>query len=81
MGVPLISPVLELNANPFGTDGLISQLVTDPPLEEGVLVVMSVPFSSVMFSVGYVIPDGITPLTAIEMVVESEPPLFVAVTT
>lgn len=76
-----MDPVLELNDSPDGTEGLISQLVTEPPLEEGVLVVMSVPFSSVMFSVGYVIPDGITALTAIEMVVESEPPLFVAVTT
>ena len=76
-----MDPVLELNDSPDGTEGLISQLVTEPPLEEGVLVVMSVPFSSVMFSVGYVIPDGITALTAIERVVESEPPLFVAVTT
>ncbi len=36
---------------PDGTEGLISQLVTLPPPTVAVLVVMSVPFSSVMFSV------------------------------
>ena len=50
-GVPLMAPVLELNDNPDGTEGLISQLVTDPPLTVAVFVVISVPFSSVMFSV------------------------------
>lgn len=50
-GVPLMAPVLELNDNPDGTEGLISQLVTAPPLTVGVFVVISVPFSSVMFSV------------------------------
>ena len=50
-GVPLMDPVLELNDSPDGTEGLTSQLVTVPPLTVGVFVVMSVPFSSVMFSV------------------------------
>lgn len=42
-----MAPVLELNARPFGTEGLISHEVAAPPLVEGVVVVMSVPFSSV----------------------------------
>ena len=50
-GVPLMDPVLELNDSPDGTEGLISQLVTVPPPIVGVFVVMSDPFSSVMFSV------------------------------
>ena len=51
VGVPLMAPVLALNAIPNGMDGLMAQLVTVPPPTVGVLVVMSVPFSSVMFSV------------------------------
>ena len=51
VGVPLMAPVLALNAIPDGMDGLMAQPVAVPPLTVGVLVVMSVPFSSVMFSV------------------------------
>ena len=50
-GVPLMDPVLELNDSPNGTEGRISQDVMAPPLTDGVLVVIAVPFSSVMFSV------------------------------
>ena len=46
-----MAPVLALNAIPDGMDGLMVQLVAVPPLTVGVLAVMSVPFSSVMFSV------------------------------
>ena len=46
-----MDPVLELKDSPDGTEGLISQLVTLPPPTVAVLVVMSVPFSSVIFSV------------------------------
>ena len=46
-----MAPVLALNAIPDGMDGLMAQPVAVPPLTVGVLVVMSVPFSSVMFSV------------------------------
>ena len=45
VGEPLIAPVLELNARPFGMVGLISHVVTLPPLIAGVVVVMGVPFS------------------------------------
>ena len=51
VGVPLMTPVLALNAIPDGMDGLMVQLVAVPPPTVGVLAVMSVPFSSVMFSV------------------------------
>ncbi len=44
-GVPLIAPVVELKLKPFGIEGLISQLVTLPPLMAGVVVVIAVPFS------------------------------------
>ena len=46
-GVPLMAPVLALHVIPLGMDGLISHEVTLPPLMAGVIVVMSVPFSSV----------------------------------
>ena len=42
-----MAPVLALNAIPAGIEGLISQLVTLPPLIAGVVVVIAVPFSSV----------------------------------
>ena len=42
-----MAPVLALNTIPLGMAGLISHVVADPPLMEGVVVVMSVPFSSV----------------------------------
>ena len=42
-----MAPVLALKAIPFGMAGLISQLVTLPPLLAGVVVVIAVPFSSV----------------------------------
>ena len=50
VGVPLISPVLELRDKPAGSEGEISQLVAAPPLTLGVLVVIAIPFSRVMFS-------------------------------
>ena len=46
-GVPLMAPVVELKLKPFGIEGLISQLVTLPPLMAGVVVTIAVPFSSV----------------------------------
>jgi len=45
-----MAPVLVLNERPLGRLGLISQLVTVPPLTLGVLVVIAVPFSRVIFS-------------------------------
>ena len=52
VGVPLMTPVLALNAIPDGMDGLMVQLVMLPPLTLGVLVLMSTPLVRVMFSKG-----------------------------
>ena len=46
-GVPLMAPVLALNAIPLGIDGLISHVVADPPLMDGVVVDIAVPLVSV----------------------------------
>ena len=46
-----MTPVLELKANPLGTEGLISQLVTAPPLTLGLFWAMAMPWVNVMFSV------------------------------
>ena len=45
-----MAPVEVLKERPVGRLGLISQDVTVPPLTLGVLVVIVVPFSRVMFS-------------------------------
>ena len=42
-----MAPVLELKVKPFGIDGLISHVVTLPPLMAGVVVVIAVPFSRI----------------------------------
>ena len=42
-----MAPVVELKVKPLGIDGLISHVVTLPPLIAGVVVVIAVPFSSV----------------------------------
>ena len=42
-----MAPVVELKLKPLGIDGLISHVVTLPPLIAGVVVVIAVPFSSV----------------------------------
>jgi hypothetical protein len=43
VGVPEIAPVEVLNESPAGSEGEIDQLLTDPPLFEGVDVVIAVP--------------------------------------
>ena len=47
VGVPLIAPVEASMASPAGSDGETDQVVTVPPLEVGVAVVIVVPFVSV----------------------------------
>ena len=42
-----MAPVVELKVKPLGIDGLISHVVTLPPLMTGVVVVIAVPFSRV----------------------------------
>ena len=45
-----MAPFEVLKERPDGKEGLISQLVTAPPLTLGVFVVIVVPFSRVIFS-------------------------------
>ena len=44
VGVPLIAPVDESNDKPAGSDGETDQDVMVPPLADGVVVVIAVPF-------------------------------------
>lgn len=78
-GVPLIFPSDVPHVNPLGRDGLISHDVMVPPLADGRLGVMAVPFSSVMFSGEYEISLGGCALTVIEMVAVDSPPELLAV--
>ena len=50
VGVPQMLPLVKPKERPVGRLGLISQLVTAPPLTLGVLVVMAVSFVRVIFS-------------------------------
>jgi len=79
-GVPLMAPVDELNESPLGTAGLISHVVTLPPLMAGVVVVMSVPFSSVKSCDEYTTVLGATSLMVMLMETETEPPELLAQT-
>ena len=47
VGVPVIAPVLVLNDNPAGNEGLIDQPVAAPPELEGVHVLIEVPTTNV----------------------------------
>jgi len=47
VGVPLIAPVEESRASPAGSPGDTDHVVTVPPEEVGVAVVIAVPFVSV----------------------------------
>ena len=44
VGVPLIAPVDESKDNPAGSEGETDQDVMVPPLADGVVVVIAVPF-------------------------------------
>ena len=50
VGVPHMLPLVDPKERPLGRLGSISHDVTAPPLTLGVLVVIVVPFSRVMFS-------------------------------
>ena len=47
LGVPLMAPVVELNAKPLGMEGLMAHDIAAPPPMAGVVVIMAVPFSKV----------------------------------
>ena len=77
-GVPLMAPVLELKARPFGMDGLISHVVTAPPLIEGVVVDIAVPLMSVKLWDEYTIEFGARSTMVMFICVEAEPPELLA---
>ena len=79
VGVPVITPVVGLNAKPAGRFGETDQVSTAPPLFVGASGAIVVPFVSVIGEPLYDI-DGTTSFTVISMVIVSLPPVFVAVT-
>ena len=80
VGVPEISPVELSNDNPAGSDGVISQLVTIPPLDVGVAFVITLSLVRVIELGLYPTEEGATSLTWIVTVVVSLPPALLAVT-
>ena len=80
VGVPEIAPVDVENARPAGSDGEIDQLVTAPPLEDGVAVVIAVPFDRVNGLPLYTMSNGAASLTVIVIDVVALPPVLFAYT-
>ena len=78
VGVPVITPVVWLNARPAGKFGETDQVITAPPLFVGASGAIGDPLVSVNGEPLYEI-DGTTSLTVISMVIVSLPPVFVAV--
>ena len=73
-----MAPVLALNAIPLGMDGLISHVVTLPPLMAGVVVAMSVAFSSVTSCEEETLLVGAPSLTVMFRYASAEPPELLA---
>tara|TARA_Y100000766_G_scaffold215801_1_gene187598 strand:- start:6 stop:332 length:327 start_codon:yes stop_codon:yes gene_type:complete len=79
VGVPLMAPVLELNVRPrVVMDGLISHVVTAPPLMDGVVVDIAVPLVSVKLWDEYTIEFGARSTMVMFISVEAEPPELLA---
>lgn len=78
VGVPLIAPVEESRASPAGSPGDTDHVVTVPPEEVGVAVVIAVPFVSVNV-LGLYDTTGITSFTVMVTVAVSLPPVLLAV--
>jgi len=78
--VPLIAPVDESKDNPTGRLGETDQLVTVPPLTDGVAVVIAMPFVNVNGLPLYATEAGDASLTRIVIVVVALPPVLLAVT-
>ena len=79
-GVPLMAPVEVLKERPLGSEGLISQLVTSPPLTLGVLVVIAESFVRVMLDGEYEREPGASALMVMLMLPEEDPPELFAQT-
>ena len=73
-----MAPFAALKDKPAGKLALISHEVTAPPLTVGVLVVMSVSFSSVIFSGEYSRVLGATSMMVMLIWAEVEPPELLA---
>tara|TARA_Y100000022_G_scaffold189634_1_gene189079 strand:- start:329 stop:595 length:267 start_codon:yes stop_codon:yes gene_type:complete len=80
VGVPEIAPVDVENASPAGSDGEIDQPVTVPPLEDGIAVVIAVPFDRVNGLPLYTMSNGAASLTVMVMDAVALPPVLFAYT-
>ena len=80
VGVPEIAPVELSKASPVGSEGVMDQFVTVPPLEVGVSVFIAESFARVSELGLYVTDEGATSLTAMVTVAVSLPPALLAVT-
>ena len=80
VGVPLMAPLEESSDKPAGSEGETDQLVTVPPLEVGVTVVIAVPLVSVNEFGLYDKEEGAISLTTMDTSSVVLPPVLVAVT-
>ena len=80
VGVPEIAPVDVENARPAGSDGEIDQPVTVPPLEDGIAVVIAVPFDRVNGLPLYTMSNGAASLTVMVTDAVALPPVLLAYT-
>ena len=78
-GVPEIPPVEVSNVRPVGRVGAIDHVMTAPPVEDGVAVVIAVPLVKVNGLPVYEMVEGAMSLTTIVIVATSLPPVLVAV--
>ena len=79
VGVPEMAPVDESRANPAGSEGETDQVVTVPPLDVGVTVVMAVSLVSVSELGLYDREDGAMSFTVMLTVAVVLPPVLLAV--
>ena len=80
VGVPEIAPVDVENASPAGSDGEIDQPVTVPPLEDGIAVVIAVPFDRVNGLPLYTMSNGAASLIVMVTDAVALPPVLLAYT-
>ena len=80
VGVPEIAPVDVENTRPAGSDGEIDQPVTVPPLEDGIAVVIAVPFDRVNGLPLYAMSNGAASFTVMAIDTDELPPVLLAYT-
>ena len=79
VGVPEMAPVDESSANPAGNEGETAHVVTVPPLDVGVTVVMAVPLVSVSELGLYDRDEGAMSFTVMLTVAVVLPPVLLPV--